>query len=476
MTARASHWAAVALTLAVIAISTHQTLTRYREFRSGFSWDLAYYNQWFWAVTRGDRVITVRPLAAYAQEGPSVWKMNYLAPIRFALVPIYGLFPDPRTLLVIQNAIFWCVVAAAYTLVRSESQSEGIALSAALLTVLTPLFWPLAWNDFRELQLGVPFVLWGIQGWRTRKHGLATFGIAGMLACRQEYGLLVALFALVPPRHPDAPGRRQAWIWSALIVGVGWFALVFLAYLSRQVGSHAPAEYLVQLTGTRAPIGETVASVLEFLFIGLGSFAVLALFAPRIALVAAPLVWSLCSGQWGFRTMETVHWHHVRYAAPVTALLVAAGLIGYARASGLLSTRFQSRWVLVSFSAFVAVGLVASNVVLQHRFARVPRPITESEADRLWVWIHEVAPDDGVLAAYEVAAPLSSRRLLYSYRLDENKPAGYPRLAPEIRWAFVREGEVPPQLFTYQGFIDMDAGPAIRVFRRNGDQSIGSPP
>src|SRR6266545_6280832 len=90
----ARSWVAViALTVMVTAISTRQSFTRYQEFRGGWSWDLAYYNQWFWAITRGPGVISVRPLASYAQDGPSVWKMNYLSPIRFVLVPIYALFP-----------------------------------------------------------------------------------------------------------------------------------------------------------------------------------------------------------------------------------------------------------------------------------------------------------------------------------------------------------------------------------------------
>ena len=185
-----AHWLAlVMLTAAMTTVSTYQSLRRYEELRSGWSWDLAYYNQWYWALTQGDGTLTVRPVSAYAQEGPSVWKMNYLAPIRFAMVPFYRLFPDPRTLIVLQNIVFWWVIPAAYGLVRSESRSPGVALSAAALVPLTPLFWPLVWNDFRELQLVAPFVLWAIRGVRERSARWAALGIAGMLACRQEFAV-----------------------------------------------------------------------------------------------------------------------------------------------------------------------------------------------------------------------------------------------------------------------------------------------
>ena len=59
------------VTLAVIALTVHQAFERYRLLRSGWSWDLAFYNQWAWSLTKGDGVITVRPLAAYATENGS---------------------------------------------------------------------------------------------------------------------------------------------------------------------------------------------------------------------------------------------------------------------------------------------------------------------------------------------------------------------------------------------------------------------
>ncbi len=178
--ARLISWLLVAsLTAALTAVTTAQALERYHEFRTGWSWDLAYYNQWYWALTRLDGQITARPAASYAAEGPSVWKMNYLAPVRLMLVPFYMMHPDPRTLLLIQNIMFWWIIPAAYTLARSESRSEVIGVSAAALVPFAPLLWPLVWNDFRELQLALPFVLWAVQGIRGRQVWLAAAGVAG---------------------------------------------------------------------------------------------------------------------------------------------------------------------------------------------------------------------------------------------------------------------------------------------------------
>ncbi len=131
----------------------------------------------------------------------------------------------------IQNVMFWWVVPAAYTLVRSESRSEAVALSAAALVPLTPLFWPLVWNDFRELQLAGPFVLWAMQGVRSRSAGMAAAGIAGMLACRQEYAVMVATFAFLPPRDPETLSVTLRWRRTLFLIGLLWMFVGFFGYL-----------------------------------------------------------------------------------------------------------------------------------------------------------------------------------------------------------------------------------------------------
>ena len=85
----------------------------------------------------------------------------------------------------------------------------------------------------------------------------------------------------------------------------------------------------------------------------------------------------------------------------MTALLLAAGLIGYARVGAGLLRRFHTRSVAVALVVLPLAGLIAATAVLQIRFARVPEPISLMEADRLWYWIRQVGPEEGVLAAYE---------------------------------------------------------------------------
>jgi uncharacterized membrane protein len=454
------------LTATLTVITARQALERYQELNSGWSWDLAYYNQWFWALTKGDGVVTVRPASSYGDEGPSVWKMNYLAPIRFAIVPIYMLFPDPRTLLVVHSVVFWLVIPAAFTLVRSETGSTGVALSAAMLVPGTPLLWPLVWNDFRELQLAFPFVLWAIQGYRNRDRRLTALAILGLVACRQEYALMVASFALLPPRRPEDIGRTYLWSQTVLMLGVGWMLFGFFGYLRIFVGATIPELYIQQFGGEKAGIGQTLTTSWDFLVFGLGPWALLACLSPRAALLVLPWLWSLSSGRWALRYLSTEHWHHVRYTAPFVAMGLAAGLLGYSRLASWLSRRRGGpAWLAIVWIG-AAVGFLVADLELFARFEGAPRTITKSEAAEVWKWIDRVGPDECVLAAYEVTAPLSSRRHLYSYVLTANRPKGYPVLGPEFRWVFLHRGDLAPKSLLDQGFELVYPGSFVSIFHR----------
>ena len=461
------HGAAVAwgLGIGLGLFTSWQAVERYHALRTGWSWDLAYYNQWFWALLFGDGMLSVQPISAYATEGPSVWKMNYLAPVRFLIAPIYRVAPGPITLLVLHNLALWLVVPAAYHLARSESRSPRIALTATLLVPFTPLLWPLAWNDFRELQMGLPFVLWGVQGWRSRSTRVAALGVIGMLACRQEFAVVVASLAIVRGREVEDVGRRFAWSWTALMIGMSWFLFGFFGYLRFMVGEGAPSAFLAQFGGPRAPLGQLAGTSADFLLIGMGPWAVVMLLAPRVAALTVPWLWSLAGGKWALRLIGTTEWHHVRYTVPIVALSLAAGVIGLCRLMTWLDARGRRDLMAVAWVAMLA-GLIGANLELQRRFAKIPDPVAREDVAVFWRYSTEVTPGDGVLAHYSLCGPLSSRRLLYSYVLDINRPRGYPYLDRRIRWVFLTKGGPPTDVLVEQGFWVVHESPGMKILRR----------
>jgi Zn-dependent membrane protease YugP len=473
---RAVPWVlTLALTALLAGLTTHQALGRYRALRSGWSWDLAYYNQWFWAISRGDGTLSVRPIGPWTQEGPPVWKMNYLAPIRLAVLPVHALFPDPRTLLVVQAVTFWLLVPAVFGLVRAESGSSWLALSAAALVPLTPLLWPLAWNDFRELQLATPFALWAVHGVRARRVCLTVLGAGGLLACRQEFALLVASLAFLPAQRTEEIDTRFRWAQALWLSGWGWLLGGFLLYARWCVNWRAWEVFLAELAGRRAPILESISTAGGFLFLGMGVWTLLACRAPRAAILAVPWIWSLSSGRWALRFLGTEEWHHVRYTVPMAATVLAAGCMGYARLGGWCLARRNGVTLLGAAWLIMAASSLALSARLEALFAHVPRPISPSEAADFWTWVDRVGPADGVLAHYELAAPLSSRKRLFSYVMEQNYPPGYPQLGPEIQWAFYRRGDVAPQSVTDQGFRLVHDGPHLSVFFREPQQKERAP-
>ena len=172
-------------------------------------------------------------------------------------------------------------------------------------------------------------------------------------------------------------------------------------------------------------------------------------------------------------------WHHVRYTAPLVGTVLAAGCLGYARLFGWLSARRHSRALLTSVWLLAASGLLAADYRLGSWFALVPRPISATEARELWEWIDQIGPDEGVIAQFELTAPLSSRKLLICYGMVQQRPPHYPELAPEITWAFYRQADIAARaVFTNQRFLVVHDGPQYLVFRRGRQSSspAASPP
>lgn len=462
---RLAVWIAAGLLAATTSL---QSIQLYQELRSPWSLDLALYNQGFWSQVRGDGTMSVSAINTWGNEGGTVWRSTHLDLIRLAVWPFYALYPDPRTLLVVQNVILWLIIPAAFALARAESESDAIALSATALVPLTPLLWPLAWNDFRTMELALPFVMLAVRGWRMRERWTTALGIAGMLACREEYAVLVASLALLPPKVPDDIGRTYRWSRNVVLVGVTWLCVVFLGTMYLIYGGGSPKAFVEGFAGSKAGLGETLETALEFLVLGLGSWGLLAVLAPRAAILAVPWIWGISSGRWSLRYLSDWQWHHVRYTAPMVATVLPAGLIGYARLARWLLPRRGGLWMLGAVWVALVVGCLAAGANIAARLDQIPRSFTEQEAEDVWRWIREVGPDEGVVSAYEVAAPLSSRRVLYFNRLELQRPQGYPHeLGPEIQWAFLRVGDLDPVILIRQGFEQVYEGDFMEIFRRS---------
>jgi len=295
---------------------------------------------------------------------------------------------------------------------------------------------------------------------------LTALGISGMLACRQEFALMAATFAFIPAREPESLSATLKWRHVTLFAGISWFLFGFLGYLRLFVGRNAPNFYVGQFLARKAPVDQVIATSFDTLVHGIGVWAILACFAPRVAILALPWIWGPCSGDWSMGFLATASWHHVRYLLPMAALLLAAGLIGYARVGCWLLKRHHGQAWLAVVWAGLATTLAAGLPGMLQRLEHVPVPIDSQEAGETWEWIRQVGPDEGVIADFLVSAPLSSRRHLYSYVVNWNLPFPYPKLDSRFQWLFVRSDYPLLNKLLEQGFEVMHRGKTLTIAHR----------
>ena len=195
------------------------------------------------------------------------------------------------------------------------------------------------------------------------------------------------------------------------------------------VGRGTPDAFLDQFMGPKASFSETLATSLETLLLGMGA-------GP------SSRAWHLGSPSWPYPgsggraaaggrcgCSSTSEWHHVRYVMPMAAIVLAAGLIGYARLANWLRLAAR-RAVADRGSPGLARPCSAAWVCGTSSPAvsdRVPVLIDRQEAEQIWAWIRQVGPDDAVMADYEVSRPPVIPR--QALRLRSSMPT-CPRVFP----------------------------------------------
>jgi hypothetical protein len=277
---------------------------------------------------------------------------------------------------------------------------------------------------------------------------------------------MVATFAFLPPRDPETLSSTLRWRRTIFLIGLLWLMFGFFVYLKLMLGAGSANAFIDQFLGPRASYHETLGTSLETLLLGMGAWALLACFAPRVAILALPWVWGTCSERWAMRMLSTSEWHAVRYVMPMAAIVLASGLIGYAQLANWLRPRRGGRALMLlawtCAALFCGVGLRD----VTNRLANVPVLIDREEAEQVWSWIRQVGDDDAVMVDYEFSAPLSSRRLIYACEMDVNLPRGFPQLGPEFRWLFIRNANRFYNVLLGQGFEVVHKGKFVTIARR----------
>jgi uncharacterized membrane protein len=392
-----------AVTFAWLAVARHN------GFRS-HAYDLGIYDQVVWNSSQGR--LFENSIMFYLPH----FLGDHFSLALLAFVPLYWLWPDPRTLLVVQPFLLALApVITGYAAGRIlKSALAGLVVGGVYLLhpgqAFTALF------DFHDLVLAPPLLALALTlllGGRSTAFALALLPV---LLVKEEMGIVVAAVGLWAALF--TPARRRGLLLAAL--GGGWTLLVLFVviplfnpegqyyYLRRYFEGGAPtsiaaaAERLLSLTA-----GLGTPERLAYLGHLLLPFALLPL-AGTASLMALPtLGYHLLSPEFPFAFIEK------HYSVLVLPFLAFGAIQALRRLADRSHRAYGAALAALGASGVLAYGLLSPGPLARHfqpeRFAPNPRAEALQEA------IRRIPPEASVLAQTDLVPHLTHRRQVYMF-------------------------------------------------------------
>jgi uncharacterized membrane protein len=345
----------VGLIVAYCVVFGTLSLLRHESFHSKA--DLAIFSQVVWNTSQG------RFFESSIKESSSLVRMNFLSdhfvPILALIAPLYWLFPDARTLLVLQTVALALGVLPVYWLARRCLPAPfPLVLSLAYL-LLPPLHYVNLF-DFHTIALVVPWLTFATYGLLQRRYRLFAVCLFLTLLCQEEMAFIAVGFGLYLILAQRRWVSGAALMIGGLIWGYALLSWIIPAFGDRRffylwryayLGNNAGEIAMALLTRP----GLVLAHVLDeprlrFVLHHLIPFGFASLAGLDVLAIAAiPLAYLLLSA---YEPMYSIQW---QYTAPLIPFVALAAVVGCAR----LLKRWPStgfRWALAAF-ILVASGL-----------------------------------------------------------------------------------------------------------------------
>ncbi len=214
--------------------------------------DLAYYHQIFWRTLQGEFFSqTLLPHLSVAY---------HVEPFILALVPLYAIFPDPRTLLVLQTIALAIPALPIYFIAKRRL---GV-LSSSFLRTAVPMFFPFAWllhpsvhaanlDEFHLLSFALTPLFFAFLAYEKEKRVHFAILLVTALLMHESVAAVVIAFGALAWME-----RRGAW-WMMFpsLLGGAWhaFALQVILRFNPDMG----------LSFAASPAGTALSGSLSFL-------------------------------------------------------------------------------------------------------------------------------------------------------------------------------------------------------------------
>jgi uncharacterized membrane protein len=182
-------WLTVAVIAVYIMVFCVFTLGRYDRYNAtGF--DLAFYDQILWRTAHTD-------VMGVSIEGNNVsnWAFH-VEPILLILAPLTAIFSDTRWLLIWQTLALAVAAIAAYRIAERTWRRSWVGFLFATLYLLYPVVGWANKFDFHPLTLTTPLLFFAFDAAERRQFKQCSILLLLALLCKEELGLVVAVFGL----------------------------------------------------------------------------------------------------------------------------------------------------------------------------------------------------------------------------------------------------------------------------------------
>jgi uncharacterized membrane protein len=201
----ATRWAAVAgraglvaaclLALGYAAFMSALTLARHNAFLT-HSFDLGIHDQALYTLLRDGYMRSTQYGATAYGTGPINYIADHFSPIFYLVAPVYALWQDARSLLVLQSLLLGLGAIPVYLIARRRLNSAALSVALSAAYVLYPALHGVNTFDFHQIALVTPLLLWALYFLeRDRLRPFLLF-LALALITKEEVGLTVAAFGV----------------------------------------------------------------------------------------------------------------------------------------------------------------------------------------------------------------------------------------------------------------------------------------
>jgi uncharacterized membrane protein len=438
------------LILLYIGLFAWQSVARHQAFATN-AYDMGNVNQAFWNTVHG------RPLQFTNWRGVELDLANdsrlamHVEPIYFVLAPIYWLWQQPETILILQTIILALGALPVFWLARDRLRSHLAGVAFAAVYLLFPGLEAANMWEFHAVALAAPLLLFAFYFGQKGRWGLLWLFALLAMATKEEVSLSVlvmgfgfAVWGLVRARRALAPPRSsRAWLRRAIrtplvihgaalmLVAALWFVVAVFVIVPHFEGSRSPyLSYYNQLSGGAAAGGgkggvvalltAAVRAVfnrrnVQYLIDLYTPVAFLSIFSPLALAISAPdLAINLLSTHEPMHFVEKYH-----YVAPLLPGIMISAILGVAWLSRQIArlTKLPRHTVVLALT-----GIVFASTLYYHHYhgytplARAFESYQVSSHHRVGEAIARSIPIEAAVSAQPNLNPhVSGRKTLYRF-------------------------------------------------------------